>query len=100
MAAFAYADGNVLTAEQLNASFSGTAVPVATFAAGGSDDTTQLTNAFAYLQASPGNSISFAPGKTYTISALITMGLRTSRYSGMARRFRADRPTLRWLGMA
>jgi hypothetical protein len=73
MAAFAYADGNVLTAEQLNASFSGTAVPVATFAAGGSDDTTQLTNAFAYLQASPGNSISFAPGKTYTISALITI---------------------------
>jgi hypothetical protein len=68
-----YADGNVLTAEQLNASFSGTAVPVATFAAGGSDDTTQLTNAFAYLQASPGNSISFAPGKTYTVSGPITL---------------------------
>jgi hypothetical protein len=56
---------------------------VADFPTGGSDDTVQLTNAFAWLAASPNRTLSFAHGKTYIISALITLnGLATFRVEG------------------
>lgn len=39
------------------------------FASGGTDDTTQIVNAFAWLVAAPGRALWFQPRKTYTVSA-------------------------------
>lgn len=51
----------------------GQAVAVDSFTAGGSDDTTALTNAIAYLNAAPNRAIAFTPNKIYTVSGLLTI---------------------------
>lgn len=49
------------------------AIAVDSFTAGGSDDTVQINNALAYLQAGSNRAIGFTPGKQYTISASLTL---------------------------